>query len=169
MKTVKSFVLSLMAVMAMCAMASCAGGDSIEGKWKVDDACIKKLMGSEASMGSVGATVEITADKAIATVNMNASEGEMSFDMTLEAECDYTKTDTEITVTPKDVKLVKLELPDAFKKIAEAQGMSEDQMKENFAKDFTSKKPEATTMSYTLAEGKLTLKDKDIELVLVRE
>lgn len=169
MKKVKGFVLSLIAVMAMCAMASCAGGESIEGKWKVDDACIKKLMGNDAEKGNVGATVDIQADKAIATVNMNVAEGEMKFDMILEATCDYTKTDTEVTVTPKEVKLVKLELPEALMKMAKESGMSEEKMKEEFAKEFTSKKPEPAKLTYTLADGKLTLKDEKQEIVLVRE
>lgn len=169
MKRMKSFVLSLMAVVAMCAMVSCTGGDSIEGKWKVDDASLKKLMGKDAEMGNVSASVDITADKAVATVNMNMTEGEMKMDMTLEATCDYTKTDTEVTVTPKEVKLVKLELPEALMKMAKESGMSEEKMKEEFAKEFTSKKPEPAKLTYTLADGKLTLKDEKQEIVLVRE
>ena len=164
----KSFVLSLMAVVAMCAMVSCAGGDSIEGKWKVDDASLKKLMGNDASMGKVDATVDIQADKAIATINMK-TEGEMKMDMTLEANLDYTKTDKDVTVTPKEVKLVKLDLPESLLKMAKESGMSEEKMKEEFAKEFTSKKPEPATLSYTLADGKLTLKDEKDEIVLVRE
>ena len=169
MKRMKSFVLSLIAVMAMCAMASCAGGDSIEGKWKVDDASLKKLMGNDAGVGKVSATVDIQATKAVATINMNMSEGEMKMDMTLEANLDYTKTDKDVTITPKEVKLVKLDLPESLLKMAKESGMSEEKMKEEFAKEFTSRKPEPATLSYTLADGKLTLKDEKDEIVLVRE
>ncbi len=169
MKKVKSFVLSLVAVMAMCAMASCAGGDTIEGKWKVDDASLKKLMGKDAEKSKLAATVDITADKAVATVDMAIEESEMKMSMTLEATCSYTKTDTEVTVTPTEVKLVKMELPEVFKKMADAQGMSEDDMKKEFAKEFTDKPKEPQKLTYTLADGKLTLKDEKNEIVLVRQ
>ena len=169
MKKVKGFVLSLIAVMAMCAMASCAGGNSIEGKWKVDDSSLKKLMGKDAEKGKVSATVDITADKAVVTVDMSMEESEIKMDMTLEATCEYTKTDTEVTVTPKEVKLVKLELPDFLKKMAEAQNMSEEDMKKEFAKEFTDKPKEPQKLTYVLDGDKLTLKDEKEEIVLVRQ
>lgn len=168
MKSVKSFVLSLLAVVAMCAMTSCAN-NSVEGKWKVDDATMKQLMGKDAEKGTTTATVDITADKAVVTLDMSLEESEMSFKMTLEATCSYTKTDTEVTVTPTDVKLVKMELPEVLKKMADSQGMTEEQMKKEFAKEFTDKPKESQKLTYTLEGDKLTLKDKTASIVLVRQ
>lgn len=167
MKSVKSFVLSLMAVMAMCAMTSC-GGDSIEGKWKVDDAILEKLMGNDKEQGKTSAVVDITADKAVITLDMSL-EGEMAFDMTIEATCSYTKTDTEITVTPTDVKATKVNLPEFMKKMAEKTEMTEEQMKAEFAKEFTNKPKESQKLTYTLDGDKLTLTADGESIVLNRQ
>lgn len=167
MKSVKSFVLSLMAVMAMCAMTGC-GGDSIEGKWKVDDAVLQKLMGDDKEQGKSSAVVDITADKAVVTVDMSL-EGEMAFDMTLEATCSYVKTDTEITVTPTEVKATKVNLPEFIKKMAEGTEMTEDQMKAEFAKEFTDKPKEPQKFTYTLEGDKLTLTADGQSIILNRQ
>lgn len=174
----KKFITSLFSLVALMTLVSLTGcsGNGIEGTWKADQETIKSLLGNEVKNAKKAEmTVTISGDKLDVAIELDAEQEGLGIGVKANLMNTYTKTDTEITLTPVDAKaeVTNLTIPENMKALLEASGMTEDKMKEEIAKEF---KPnflgdKASKMSYVLEGDKLTLKDlapNGITIVLTR-
>lgn len=176
MKKVMTSLFTLIAVMALATLTGCSS-NGIEGTWKADQSALAALFGDDAKQAKkADLNIVIGSENFDMTVEMEMEQQGLEIGIKLVANSTYTKTDTELNITPKDAKaeVTKLGVPENMKALLEASGMTEEKMKEEMAKEFGQgfKSKEAMKATYTLEGDKLTIKDLDkagTSIVLTRQ
>lgn len=176
MKKVMTSLFTLIAVMTLATLTGCSS-NGIEGTWKADQSALAALFGEDIKQAkNADMTIVIGPANLDMVVEMEMAQEGMEIGIKIEAKTTYTKTDTELNITPQDAKaeITKLVIPENMKALLEASGMTEEKMKEEMAKEFGQgfKSKEAMKSAYTLEGDKLTIKDLDKKgstIVLTRQ
>lgn len=163
----KKMFLGFVAICVMCILAAC-GGPKLEGTWVADG---KSFLGDEAK-GLKTAEFAMIFDGSNMKMELNVEmveEKEMKMEMgfKITGECPYTADDKAIhgdfTKGKTNAEITKFVVDEEMKKMLEAAGMTEEQMKESFKKDM-----KADDMFKDLGAEDLKIKElTDTKLVLI--